>query len=654
MLQRLIILWLCFAPLVMSSSRTRADDALLGHWTFDERQGDVALDHSGHQNDGDIWGAEWVEGSFGTALKFDGRGARVSVPEIAGLDGSEELTVAAWVYWEGTGKYPNIVTGGVWSPGGFLLFVSDQQCSFRMGRPGFSAAQQRDQWRETSAPLLSAFQSKTWYHIVATFQRPLITTYVNGRQVGSADWDFPVGYQGNLLIGTWSGDNGHRGLIDDVRIYSRALTPEQVAVQFRENAQGRTDRPADTAPYKIIPRTSQLAQAAALIENEVAKLAISPRGRCLALLDKRTGDDHLLRTTPFVSLGSGSKTFDRSTCSQASGKLVFRFDQAPATVVLGVDVKPRYFVFRVESVDNPDIDELTFASLNLQACKYVNDMSGLGADDEFSVCLRALNLQTAVEVRGNPPKMSASADRTHSLCGAAVALTACPNEQLRPALQDLLRQENLAYSHLGGPFAREAAENRSSYLFAYVSENDVEQWIDLAQRGGIGYIHLISWEQSLGHYAPNPSLFPNGINGLKTVVDKIHAAGLQVGMHTLTGCIDTNDPWVRPVPDPRLATDGTYTLTTAMGLQDANVPTAEPPGDFPTIWAYGSRGNCLRIDDELILYARISQAAPYGFYQCQRGAFGTHVSEHQVGAKVHHMYVRYGCFQPDENSTLVD
>jgi hypothetical protein len=84
------------------------------------------------------------------------------------------MTVEAWVYWEGAARYPNIITGGTWSPGGFLMFVIDNQCTFRMGRPGFSASGVREEWREVSAQLLSPFVEGRWYHRAATFARPAI------------------------------------------------------------------------------------------------------------------------------------------------------------------------------------------------------------------------------------------------------------------------------------------------------------------------------------------------------------------------------------------------------------------------------------------------------------------------------------------------
>jgi hypothetical protein len=639
---------------------------LLGHWKFDEGQGDVAVDACGQENDGEIWGAEWVRGKFGTALWFDGSGAYVSIPEIDGLDGSDEMTVEAWVYWEGTGRYPNIVTGGTWSPGGFLVFVNDRQCSFRMGRPGFSATGSRDGWREVSAPFLSPFAMSQWYHLAATFQRPVIKTYVNGRQVGSANWDYPVGHRGDLSIGKWGGAVSHQGLIDEVKLFNRALEAEEVAASYAKEAAARAAAPEGEKPYEKIPRPSQLAAAVATFDSEHAKLAISPRGRCTALIDKRTGKDHVLRTTPLVLIRQGDSTYRRAECSLEDGKLVFRFanpsvgdrssptEWAGTTVVLRVEAKPQYFVFRVESVAGAEVDEVTFVDLHLKPCEHVSPMSGLAADDRFGVCLRTLDLGTHVSVGRNPPILTATASKAHGLEGAKAGLVACPTPQLRPALKDLVQNEGVPYSPLGGPFAQDAEENRGSYVFARVSEQDVDAWIDLAQRGGIRTVHLSGWQKSLGHYEPRDDLYPHGLDGLKAVADKLHDAGLRVGIHTLTGCISPSDAWVRPVPDPRLATDGTYTLTADLGEKDADVPTAEPPGDHPTVWAYASRGNCLRIDDELIHYSAISREPPYGFFQCQRGAFGTEVAAHKKGTPVHHMYARYGSFVPDEESTLVD
>ena len=216
---------------------------LLGHWRFESGQGAVAKDGSGHGRDGKIHDGQWAKGRFGTALRFNGETTHVVLPHLADLDGSDELTVAAWVFWEGTGRYPNILTGGAWNPGGFLLFVSDDYCSFRMGKPGEKAWELRKNWQEVGATLVKPFELGRWYHLAATFKRPVITTYVDGNAVGSASWDFPVGQTGDLVLGKWALDQGktqsHHGLIDEVAIYNRALSADEVKAHYDREAPKR-------------------------------------------------------------------------------------------------------------------------------------------------------------------------------------------------------------------------------------------------------------------------------------------------------------------------------------------------------------------------------------------------------------------------------
>ncbi len=482
---------ICFAISFLSFRASAGETDLLGHWKFDEGEGDVAVDSSGHENDGEISGAQWVRGKFGTALRFDGQGGHVAIAQLAGLDGSNALTLEAWVLWEGTSRYPNILTGGVWSPGGFLMFVNDNQCSFRMGRPGFSASQTPQQWREIAVPLVSPLALSQWYHLAATFDRPLIKTYVNGQEVGSSTWDYPVGHQGDLILGKWSGNTSHLGLMDEVKIFRRTLSGTEVAADYSAEAARRGAAREDEKPYEIIPRRSQLASAVATFETEHAQLAVSARGRCTALIDKRTGEDQLLQTTPFVSVRIGDQTYARSSCRLVGDKLNFHFPAAETTVVVSVDPKPHYFVLRVESVDNANVDELTFLQVRLKPCQHVNSTSGLAAREQFATCLRTLSLGTLVQVQGNPPVLTASVSSERVLTQGQAALAACPTKQLPHILQDLVRDEQVPYSTLGGPYSLSAAGNRGSYVFATVSESNVQQWIDLARCAGMDTVHSV-------------------------------------------------------------------------------------------------------------------------------------------------------------------
>jgi len=221
---RLGRLWCIGLIVVLGAGTGTAQDTnkgLVGWWRFDEGKGDLAADSSPGHHDGEIDGATWVKGAFGTALWFGGKDSHVAVPGIAALDGSNELTLEAWVLWEGTGRYPNIVSALPWSPGGFLIFVRDKTCVFRMGRPG-DKPWPRSEWQEVSAQLVPAIQLGRWYHLAATFKRPVITTYLDGRRAGRATWNHPVGQAGQIVIGRWSDATAHHGLIDEVKLYTRA------------------------------------------------------------------------------------------------------------------------------------------------------------------------------------------------------------------------------------------------------------------------------------------------------------------------------------------------------------------------------------------------------------------------------------------------
>jgi hypothetical protein len=667
---------------VMAAAAEQPDKALLGDWRFDEGGGDVARDSSGHGNDGEIRGATWVKGKFGTALHFGGRDAYVTIPGIASMDGSPELTAEAWVYWEKGGRYPNIITGGTWCPGGFLFFVGDNACSFRLGKPG-KAPQVGQDWAETGASLVQ-FTSGQWYHLAATFKRPRVQTYLNGKAAGTAAWDYPIGFSGDLQIGTWGNPQTcHSGLIDEVKLYNRALTPEEVFADFQRTAAGRGPAGAGAPAYEKIP--PKAAVPAVTLENDLTRLSLDARGRVIGLVDKATGKNRCAPApADFATIKKNGVTFRPSACTNDGGRITFAFGKSGITAQVKVSVKQRYFVFELAAVSDSAVDEAVLGGLAVDLAKEMSASVAWASDGEFAAAVVPLNLQVEVGMSGGAyPAFSPTCVRRYGLPGAKIALAGCPTREVRKVLQEIVRAEGLPWSPLGGPFALDAEENRGSYLFATVSESNVDEWIELARRGGFAEVHLCPWWHRLGHYEPHPGLYPHGLAGLKQVTDKLHAAGLKVGMHTLTGGIQVDDPWVSPVPDKRLAKDAKFTLAAAVGADDKVIPTVERPEGLETFWSDMSTGNTLQIGDEIVAYTGLSQEPPdnsrqpacgdsaliparcgstalaaarppYGFTGCTRGQWGTKRSAHARGATVQHLVATYCTYIPDEDSTLVD
>jgi hypothetical protein len=619
-----------------------------------------------------------VKGKFGTALHFGGHDAYVSIPAIAGLDASNELTAEAWVYWEKGGSYPNIITGGTWCPGGFLFFVADNGCSFRLGKPSKAPLQVGKDWAETSANFLQ-FTPGQWYHLAATFKRPHVRTYVNGKAVASAAWDYPIGFSGDLQIGTWGNPQTcHNGLIDEVKLYNRALTAEEILAEFRRTAAGRGPAVAGAPAYEKIAAAA--AVPAVTLDNDLTRLLLDARGRVIGLLDKATGKN---RSAPlpgdFATIRKGGVTYRPSSCTNDGGKLTFAFGKSRVTAQVKVSVKPRYFVFELTALWDPDeveavigdahnpgpflyrplsgphVDEAVIGGLSVDLSKNMSASVAWASDGEFAAAVVPLNLQVEVGMTaGTYPAFSPKCVLRYGLQGAKVALAGCPTRQVRDVLKEIVRAEGLPYSPLGGPFALDAEENRGSYLFATVSESNVDEWIELGRRGGFAEIHLCPWWHRLGHYEPNPGQFPHGLAGLKQVTGKLHAAGFKVGMHTLTGGIQVDDPWVSPIPDKRLTKDARFTLAAAVGADDKVIRTIERPEGLETFWSDMSTGNTLQIGDEIVAYSGISRKSPYGFTGCTRGQWGTKRSAHQQGATAQHLVATYCSYIPDEDSTLVD
>ena len=169
--------------------------------------------------------------------------------------------------------------------------------------------------------------------------------------------------------------------------------------------------------------------------------------------------------------------------------------------------------------------------------------------------------------------------------------------------------------------------------------------IGYTKRAGLVSLYHEGPFKSWGNFVLNPDQFPNGKDGLKNCVDKAHAAGLYLGMHTLTNFINTNDPYVSPAPDKRLSVTGSSTLTKSIDAEQNTIEVASPE------YFNDEKGNNLhtvKIGSELIRYKSVSSTAPYILLDCQRGAFGTVQSAHLAGESVGKLFDHsYNVFFPN-------
>ncbi len=385
-------------------------------------------------------------------------------------------------------------------------------------------------------------------------------------------------------------------------------------------------------------------------ENERCAWSIAPDATLRRFADRPSGKNYAAAGAPVARIRRDGKEYVATEARPNGARVDLTFGDSGVRASLRIRTEPRHFVCTVESVSDQRVDELTFIDLALT-------LQG-GPDEAFAACALARNLQANVAEMPRPVgRLRAMCYPRFGMTGASVAIVACPASELRDALKDAVTgAPDLPHSSIGGPWAMDAPINRGSYLFNFggLSEETVDQWIEVARRTGMNQIDFHGGSSfRFGDIRPNPQTYPNGTASLKAVVDRLHAAGIAAGLHTYAFFLDKQCKWVSPVPDPRLAKDATFTLADDLPVEAARVPVVESTEKMSTVTGFFVWNSVtLQIDDELITYAGVGKTAPYAFTECKRGAWGTKPAAHARGAKVHHLKECFGLFVPDGDSTL--
>jgi hypothetical protein len=216
----------------------------LAHWTFDESSGTLAADATDHGKDVSVTGGTWVPGGgrIGGALAFDGNTRVVMPKQIAEL---APLTFATWfktsasgvILGDQRGPYPTPWISGWLGEGvgptsthaleiGADGTVRSLLMNQLLGGPGKSPDLRDNQWHHVAVTSTNTGGSAPQF---------TVTLYLDGQPIDSATtpqgiWadvrpDSQLGI-GRDQSGTWT---TYTGLLDDLRIYPRALTATEVA-----------------------------------------------------------------------------------------------------------------------------------------------------------------------------------------------------------------------------------------------------------------------------------------------------------------------------------------------------------------------------------------------------------------------------------------
>jgi hypothetical protein len=213
---------------------------LVGAWAFDESSGTTAIDSSGTGNAGALSGPTRVTGGrYGGALSFDGANDWVTVADANSLDVTRS-TISAWVQPAALGTVWRTV-GFKEQPGGMVYALyANQDTSRPVGQVNVGV--------EVNAVGPSTLPLNAWTYLASTYDGTAVRLYVNGTLVtttavtGSlpaSTGPFRIG--GNSIWAEW-----FNGLIDEVRVYSRALSSSEIQADM--NAPIGSPPPQDTTP----------------------------------------------------------------------------------------------------------------------------------------------------------------------------------------------------------------------------------------------------------------------------------------------------------------------------------------------------------------------------------------------------------------------
>jgi chitodextrinase len=208
-----------------ATASTQGSTGLVAAYGFGENTGSLLGDSSGNGNHGSITGASWTtQGQFGSALSFNGTSSFVTVPDAASLDLTTTGTMEAWVRLAGLNRWHGVIAKGNANSDpahNYAIEIDNANrviCGLGNGATSRVLA---------STVTLAANQ---FYHLACTWNGTTLALYINGTLNTSIAQNItPAGNTAPLFIGQFGGNSDRlSGIVDEVRLYTRALTPAEI------------------------------------------------------------------------------------------------------------------------------------------------------------------------------------------------------------------------------------------------------------------------------------------------------------------------------------------------------------------------------------------------------------------------------------------
>ncbi|MCA9144448.1 MAG: hypothetical protein KDB05_16745 [Planctomycetales bacterium] len=200
-----------------------------------KRQGYV-LDASHHGYVGVVKGAILTDGIAGKALAFDGKNSYVEVASTPWLAAPSAFSLSTWVnvvsWKDPRDAHDYVLSNEAGGARGYVL-------RYRNGGTVDLTVGARD-WHETLSTTKASLEQ--WHHIGATFDGSVSRVFLDGEVVGETPAPTkitPSNQPFRISQHSLSRDRGIRGRIDEVAVFNRALSPDEVRTVYRIGQAGR-------------------------------------------------------------------------------------------------------------------------------------------------------------------------------------------------------------------------------------------------------------------------------------------------------------------------------------------------------------------------------------------------------------------------------
>jgi len=390
-----------------------------------------------------------------------------------------------------------------------------------------------------------------------------------------------------------------------------------------------------------------------IIENPEMRLIIGDNARAVSLIHKPSAEELLAPGAPEpvftltqyrpydneIQLAYPARqiTYPAKSVVQQGNRLLVRFEIVNYEAAIVVKATDQYLGFQFDGLTHlthpdkriPKADEALFLQLPIRQRKNFGDWLNVMWDDKVAVNLLGTDPYAKIdsEPRQGYRLLKATAVDKVRTVGAGAALIVTTTKELFDRIDKVENDFDLPR----GAASRRTSEYKFSYFWTGdITPENADRQIEFARRGGFRtmVIYYLAFARSAGHF-PWREEYPNGIQDLKKVVDKVKAAGLVPGLHFHYNKAHRHDPYVTPRPDPRLNLARLFTLKAPLDAQSTIIEVEEDPSGCPAREDW----RLLKVGNEIISYREYTTTRPYRFLGCQRAQLGTSSSAQEQGLK---------------------